>query len=353
MLRKIEGYGQSQELKGLIMLWTSEKIYALDPFEKEKDLEVAILEVKKILFGKPRIYLDLKKLIGEKGKTRNIPDGYLIDLLSKKEPKLYLVENELAIHDPLKHIAVQILNFSLSFETSPQKLKSFIKEALNKDNNAWDQCQSYAVDNGFENVDYLLERIIYDKNAFNALVIIDEIPDELETVLLSRFKFPVEIITLQRYSTTNGEKIYQFEPFLSDISSFNSDSSDKTSESTKPIDPSDIDTIVVPAREEGFQETFIEENCWYSIRIHGSMLSKIKHVAAYRVAPKSAITHVAAVKSIEQWKDTNKYILHFTEPAKKIDPIKFVPKGKVRAPQNSRYTSYERLMNAKSLDEAF
>lgn len=334
------------------MLWTPKKKYSVEPFEVEKDLEAAILEVKDTLFGKSRIYLDLKKLIGAKGKTRNIPDGYLIDLYSKKEPKLYLVENELAVHDPLKHIAVQILNFSLSFETSPQKLKTIIKEALSKDKDAWEQCQKYAVDNGFENVDYLLEKMIYGKDAFNALVIIDEVQDELETILQSRFKFPVEIITLQRYSTPEGERIYQFEPFLSDISFYAPDSED-TTEPTKTIDPSEIDTIVVPARDEGFKETFIGENCWYQIRIHGSMIPKIKHIAAYRIAPESAITHVAPVKSIEQWKDTNKYILYFSEPAREISPIKLVPKGKVKALRNARYTSLERLMAAKTLDEAF
>jgi hypothetical protein len=335
------------------MLWTPNKIFSVEPFEAEKDLEAAILEVKDTLFGRSRIYLDLKKLIGAKGKTRNIPDGYLIDLYSKKEPKIYLVENELAVHDPLKHIAIQILNFSLSFETTPQKLKTIIKEALSTDQDAWEQCQKYAVDNGFENVDYLLEKMIYDKDAFNALVIIDEVQDELETILQSRFKFPVEILTIQRYSTPEGERIYQFEPFLSDISVYTPDSAEVASEPTKTIDPSEIDTIVVPARDEGFKETFIGENCWYQIRIHGSMIPKIKHVAAYRVAPKSAITHVASVKSIEQWKDTNKYILYFSEPAREISPIKLVPKGKVKALQNARYTSLDRLMAAKNLDEAF
>lgn len=109
----------------------------------------------------------------------------------------------------------------------------------------------------------------------------------------------------------------------------------------------------VTAREEGFQETFIGENCWYKIRIHRSMIPKIKHIAAYRVAPISAITHIAPVKSIEQWENTNKFILHFSESAKKIKPIKLVPKGKVKASQNSRYTSLEQLMAAKTLDEAF
>jgi len=42
-----------------------------------------------------------------------------LDLSSIKEPKLFLVENELAKHDPLRHIAVQILEFSLSFMPIP------------------------------------------------------------------------------------------------------------------------------------------------------------------------------------------------------------------------------------------
>lgn len=328
------------------MLWNPNKIYQNEPCESEKEFEAAVKEVSDVLFGKSRIYLDVKKKIGKKGKIKNIPDGYLIDLYSKKEPKVYVLENELVKHDPLKHIATQILEFSLSFETSPLKVKAIIKEELSKDQKAWEQCQKYAVDNGFENVDYLLEKMIYKKDAFNALVIIDDVPEELETILMSRFKFPVEIITLQRYSTSKGEKLYQFDPFLYDIS-------DLATKTSRTIDPAEIDTIVVPARDEGFEETFIGENCWYQIRIHGSMIPKIKYIAAYRVAPTSAITHIAPVKTIKQWKESNKYILYFSEPAKKIGPIKLVPKGKIKPPYASRYTSFERLQNAKTLDEAF
>ena len=109
----------------------------------------------------------------------------------------------------------------------------------------------------------------------------------------------------------------------------------------------------MPAREDGFRDTFLGQNCWYSIRIHSSMLSRIKYVAAYRVAPDSAITHIAPVESIKQWKDTNKYILNFSSPATEIGPIKLMPKGRVKAPQAPRYTSRTRLITAKNLDEAF
>ncbi len=299
-------------------------------------------------------YLELKKLLGAKGKTRNIPDAYLIDLSSAKEPRLFLVENELQKHDPLKHIAVQILEFSLSFETTPQKLKRVLKEAVQADDHALRMCVQYAEKHGYENLDVLLERLVYgqegkDKeSAFNALVIIDELEEELETVLISRFKFPVEIITIQRFADRNGDTLYEFEPFLHDVVV-----SENGGTSLPRLDPSEIDTAVVPARDEGFEETFLGEDCWYKVRLNASMIPKIKYCAAYRVRPISAITHIAPVSRIEPYKDTNKYILYFSEPAKEVEPIKLVKDSKVKALQNLRYTSKARLDKAKNLDGVF
>jgi len=331
------------------MLWSDVTAFHEEPFDLESDLEKAILQVSGALFGNNRIYIDAKKKIGAKGKTQNIPDGYLIDLSSTKEPKLYVVENELAKHDPLKHIAVQILEFSLSFETSQHRMKDTIKQALTVVPEAFGKCKAYAAANGFENVDVLLERIIYGEDRFNALVIIDELSPELEKVLISRFQFPVEILTLERYRDDHGARLYRFEPFLNDVT-FPATNGEHGLPS---LDPSELDTIVVPAHEDGFQETFLSESRWHAIRIHSSMLPKIKFIAGYRVAPESAITHVATVASIEQWKDTSKYVVNFTQPAMLIGPIRLVPKGRVKPPYGPRYTSKARLDQAKNLDDVF
>lgn len=323
------------------MLWNNDNRYVEIPYEKESELEDAVNEVKDALFGSSRIYLDDKKKIGKKGGTNNLPDGYLIDLTNSQDPKIFVVENDLSSHQHLKHIAVQILEFSLSFETSKVKVKNIIKEMLHNRKSEWSKCEDFARKNGYENVDYLLESIIHKKDSFNALLIIDELGDELETVLISRFKFPVEVTTLKRFKNQKGEILYNFQPFLNEVT-----------EDTEKVDISEIDTIVVPAREDGFKEVFIDQNCWYAIRLNSSMIPKIKYVAAYQVAPISAITHIAEVKSIEQWKDTNKYVLYFTEPAEKI---KKVPLGNIKgkAPQSSRYSSRERIINANTLDSVF
>jgi len=324
------------------MLLLSETVFTQTEFENEEDFEKTVIGIADHLIGTNRVYVDVKRRIGQAGSTQNIPDGYLLDLSSNRDPKLYVVENELSRHDHMRHIAVQILQFSLSFETSTYSVKSIIKEAL--DSEGLMRCQMYMNANNIENLDVLLERMIYGEDSFNALVIIDELSDDLEKVLISRFRFPVEVLTLQRFKDISGSYLYKFDPFLQEI--------DPEPDEPNPIDPSEIDTIVVPARDEGFNETFLGENRWYQIRISSSMIPKLKYIAVYRVGPTSAITHIPCIKSVEQWRDTNKYVVNFTEAATEIAPsIKLGQRS--HAPQSSRYTSKARIDSASSMDDVF
>lgn len=72
-------------------IWSGSGSYRLASYESEADLEEAILQVERELFGQGRLYLPVKKKIGAKGGQQNIPDGYLIDLRGSK-PRLYVVE---------------------------------------------------------------------------------------------------------------------------------------------------------------------------------------------------------------------------------------------------------------------
>ena len=330
------------------VIFTEHGLFYRSQFASEAALEKAILEIQTELFGKNRMYLDVKKKIGAKGGLQNIPDGYLLDLSGQK-PRLYVVENELAAHDTLRHIAVQILQFSLSFEAEPRKVKSILFETLQSQVDLKIRCEDYASNHGFRNLDHLLEYLVFD-TAFAALIIIDEIPDNLEKVLIKRFQFGVEVIELAYYTCSDGRKYYRFEPFLADINADLREAlpPDKQEE---PLTQDDIDTVVVPAREDGFQETFLKENRWYAVRIHGTMRPQIKYIAVYQVAPQSAITYVAPVSSIEPWNDTKRFVVNFAEPARKIGPIPLLKQGRVKALQNLRYTNYERLLQAKSLDD--
>ena len=324
------------------LIWTKSGSFHRVGYESEADLESAIVQVLAVLFGPHRIYLDIKRKVGAKGGPKNVPDGYLLDLSGPK-PRLYVVENELAAHDPLKHIAVQILEFSLSFEAEPRAVKGILFNAIQSQPVVGGRCEKYASSHGFRNLDHMLEWLVFE-SPFAALVIIDELPDNLENVLAKKFKFGVEVLVLSRYENEKGERVYHFEPFLADVVVDVAEADGAVGE---------VDTIVVPAREEGFQETFLGENRWYQIRIHGSMRPQIKYIAVYRVAPISAITHLAPVQSIEPWKDTNKFVVNFAEPAKEIDPITLVKGGRGKALQNSRYTTRVKLLSAKTLDDVW
>jgi hypothetical protein len=330
------------------VIWTEGGVYRRTIYHSEADLETAILRVQNQLFGDNRIYLDVKKKIGAKGGIQNVPDGYLIDLSGHK-PRLFVVENELASHDPLRHVAVQILQFSLSFEAEPQRVKKIIFDAIQGVQGTKVLCEQYAVTHGFRNLDHMLEWLVFE-SPFAALVVIDDMPDKLEDILTKKFQFGVEVLELARYQNAEGNHFYRFEPFLADviqdiqISNINDGA----------IEISDIDTVVVPAREEGFKETFLRENRWYAIRIHGTMRPQIKYIATYQVAPISAITHLAPVRSIEPWQDSGKYVVIFSESAREINPpIHLVKNGRIKPLYNLRYTTVQKLESAKNLDDVW
>jgi len=110
------------------------------------------------------------------------------------------------------------------------------------------------------------------------------------------------------------------------------------------------DTVIVPAQKDGFEKEYLGNNCWFSIRISGGMLDKLRYIAAYQTAPVSAITHVAPIERIEPYGEGGKYKLYFSAPAKPIGPI---PLGDAKpgAMQGPRYTNYDTLMSAKKFSD--
>ena len=119
-----------------------------------------------------------------------------------------------------------------------------------------------------------------------------------------------------------------------------------------PHEKETLDTVVVPAQQDGFEKEFLNNKCWFAIRISGGMLSRIKYIAAYRTMPESRVTHYAPVASIEPYGENGKYKLIFAEAAKPIGPIPFADAPQ-RSMQGPRYTSFEKLMKAKKLTDLF
>ena len=323
---------------------TGNDIYYLKEYQLEKDFEQDVVANYRHIFGSNTVYIDIKKKIGDNIVT--IPDGYLIDFTFTNNPRLYIIENELGIHDAYKHIGSQLLKFAISYKPSGRKIKQFIIDYLAKYPEHLALIESKISEMGYRNIDALLESLIFEKPVA-AIVIIDNSSAELENVL-SQLTMNTDIIEFKTFENKEGKILYKFIPFNNEIQEI----AEKRN-STQSVSVEDIDTIVVPAQEEGFQSAFIESNAWWQIRISVSMLDKIKYIAAYRTAPVSAITHIAEVDRIERYKDTNKYILYFKESAKEIPHIELDKGKKGIAPQAPRYTNYTKLMSAKHLSEVF
>ncbi len=315
------------------------RIFTEYEYVSEKEYESVIVNNSDQIFGNQGIYFDIKKKIGKSKQGAAIPDGYYLDLKFHEEPVLYFVEVELSNHDIYGHIGEQILRFAISSEIDKHKIKTILIEEIKSNREKEKKLEDFfSTSTRFKNVNELLDKLIFD-NEVSVIIVINENSDQL-TRVLSKIKIPTDVIELQSY-TCNKKILHRFSQFQSDV----------VDAILPTTDPDDLDTIVVPAKKEGFEEVFIKENCWYAIRISAGMINKIKYIASYQVAPISAITHIAEVEKIEKYKETDKYILYFKSPAEKIRKVKLEGSVKPNAPQAPRYSNYSKILNAKTIDD--
>jgi hypothetical protein len=314
-------------------------LYHYYEYPLEKEFEQVIVEQAPYIFGAQSIYIDIKKRIGNSIIT--IPDGYLIDFSFEADPKLYIIENEISSHDPYKHIGSQLLKFAISYKASGREIKTFLLNHLMQDATALKKVEAGLKKANYRNIDAFLEDIIFNKPVA-AIVIIDKLNHELEEVL-SQLTMKTDTIEFQTFMYGN-QKIHKFSQFNADVKESTLGSNTK---------PDDLNTIVVPAQEEGFLEEFIKNQCWYAIRISAAMIDKLKYIAAYQVAPTSAITHYAEIASIQKYADTNKYIVKFKGAAKTIKHITLDKNKKGIAPQSPRYASFDKLIEANTISQVF
>lgn len=319
-----------------------DKLFILYEYSEENEFEKHVIQHTNEIFGPKSVYIGIKKRIGEDN-ILTIPDGYLIDCSFESDPRLYIIETELVTHDPYKHIGQQLLKFAISYKMSGRNIKSFLLENILNDKSKKAIVEEGFKKAGYRNIDAFMEDIIFEKPVAS-IVIIDKITSDLENVL-NQLTMKTDIIEFQTFISSN-EMMHRFTPFQQEIRDF--------TEGKKPrLKLEELNTIVVPANEEGFNEVFLGQNCWYAIRISSSMVDRIKYIAEYQTAPISAITYYAEVSKIEKYKDTGKYIVYFKDKAKEIGPIKLSVRKKGAAPQAPRYTSIKKLLHAKNLHEVF
>jgi len=113
-----------------------------------------------------------------------------------------------------------------------------------------------------------------------------------------------------------------------------------------------FDLAIYPARNEGFNHVFLDEDMWYSVRISKNRFDHIKYVACYRAAPVSGITHYAKVKEIVPHGD-GKFRIIFDGKAIELPRVVMLGDTNATAMRPPRYTTLEKLRAASVVRDLF
>lgn len=327
----------------MLKILAREKELILGSFEKEAELEKVVVQNYVQIFGQDTYYFDLKKGIRhQKGDLLTIPDGYLLKL--GNNPRMTIIENELSTHDEISHIGIQLLKFhSAITEVSKYTLKKYLTEYLNKNSKELQKIKKLIDKTKFKHISNVLDSAIMD-NEIQYAIVIDEKSEEL---VRATELFNPEIYEIKKFQN-DKEIMYLIEgDEIQDVGT-------KSSTSKNPIRELEIDTIVCAAKEEGFNETFLQEHRWFAIRVSPSKIPKIKYLAIYESAPVSAINYIGEVKEIVPYKNTGKYEVILKGSATKLkSPIKKSKEFPNLAPQGPQYTSFRLFNGAKKLEDIF
>lgn len=320
-------------------------------FKKEEDFERLVGQLAENIFGSSTIYIPKKKWM-KGSEIITIPDAYLIDMTEPGSPALYIIENEIVAHDPFKHVGIQLLKFATSFDEAKYDVRKHLMESISEDGIKLAMLERACKQSDFRNIDSYLDAAVYQE--FKALVLIDEAREELHNVI-QKIRADITVMELKTFVSEDGDFVYQFDTL------YDEDDTDEDLRETRTVHEvqdgrirrrqrrAKCDTIVVPAQEDGFKRVFLGQNQWFAVRIGAAMKERIKYIAAYQVAPISAVTHVAEIDAILPYQNTGKYLIKFKEPAKEITPIKI--KNVDKKPQAPVYIKYSDLAKVKSFDE--
>ena len=327
-------------------------IYSTYSFQKEEDFENLVVKLSDHIFGEQTIYVDIKKQI-RGNNIVTIPDGYVIDMTIPNDPKLFVIENEIVSHDPFRHIGIQMLKFVTSFEDDKTSIRNFIMKNINEDENKLQRLKDGCSNSNSRNIDNYLDEAVYSD--FKGIVIIDEAKSELHRVL-EKINANISVLELKTFISTDENFVYHFDSLYEDSEDIKIYQGGERNENIKKNrerklkKKAECDTIIVPARKEGFERQFIGNSQWYAIRIGAAMKNRIKYIAAYQVAPISSVTHIVEIKEIKHYEDTGKYIVTFKGNAEEIEHVP-VEDGNY-APQSPVYVKREDLLNANFLEDA-
>jgi hypothetical protein len=285
-------------------------------FASEHEFEGVVLRLADEIFGPDTLLIGAKMVVGhaESG-IRAVPDGYLIDLSRPTAPRLCVVEVELARHDPLRHIAVQLLRFAAAHRGGSLALKQRIRDVVARDERLSARMERLVARGAYLNADHLLEDLAI-KRPIGSVVVIDEATTGLRHVTCHVAPAP-EIVELRAF-------VPRAEPRLEEAA-FHIESPWAVAAPSPPCALAP-DTIVVPSEGAGLEHVFLGEQRWYAVAIPAPRRASIRFAAACRPgSPQAVVTHLATVAQIRPYRETGKWELTFAEPAVALRPAVPLP----------------------------
>ena len=220
------------------MLIFQDRKFIKTPFKNEDEIEQVVVDNYEFLFGPNSIYLP-KTLIKTGDGTGTIPDGFAIDLASRK---WYLVEAELIHHSVWTHIAPQVSKQIIATQQtiSKKRLEDLAVEQFQQD----ETTKEKFADLGIKEIDVrkVLSEILEKEPTVG--VPIDALTNDLKDWART-LKYNVKLWVINKYVEFNNSAniVYELpEEFKPDLDTEEEESSETTNNSitTYDVEVSDL-----------------------------------------------------------------------------------------------------------------
>lgn len=220
------------------MLIFQDRKFIKTPFKNEDEIEQVVVNNYEFLFGPNSIYLP-KTLIKTGDGTGTIPDGFAIDLASRK---WYLVEAELIHHSVWTHIAPQVSKQIIATQQiiSKKRLEDLAVEQFQQD----ETTKEKFADLGIKEIDVrkVLSEILEKEPTVG--VPIDSLTNDLKDWART-LKYNVKLWVINKYVEFNNSAniVYELpEEFKPDLDTEEEESSETTNNSitTYDVEVSDL-----------------------------------------------------------------------------------------------------------------
>lgn len=220
------------------MLIFQDRKFIKTPFKNEDEIEQVVVNNYEFLFGPNSIYLP-KTLIKTGDGTGTIPDGFAIDLASRK---WYLVEAELIHHSVWTHIAPQVSKQIIATQQtiSKKRLEDLAVEQFQQD----ETTKEKFADLGIKEIDVrkVLSEILEKEPTVG--VPIDALTNDLKDWART-LKYNVKLWVINKYVEFNNSAniVYELpEEFKPDLDTEEEESSETTNNSitTYDVEVSDL-----------------------------------------------------------------------------------------------------------------